>query len=61
MAFLLSFAALFPLDHLGHYIQWHVIQISVANLIVIILMVVTFITALLAPFPGRRRRKENQQ
>ena len=53
-------AALLPLDHLGHFIQWHWILISVANLIVIILMVVTFVAALLLPFPGRRRRKENQ-
>jgi hypothetical protein len=54
------FAALFPLNTLGHYIQWHIIEISVANLVVIILMVVTFIVALFAPFPGRKRRKENR-
>jgi hypothetical protein len=60
MAGFLSFAALLPLDHLGHYIQWHFIDISVANLTVIVLMVVTFVAALLLPFPGRRRRKENQ-
>ena len=52
-------AAIWPLTTLGHYVHWHIIQISVANLIVIILMVVTFIVALVAPFPGRRRRKEN--
>ena len=49
--------ALFNLDHYGHYIQWHVIQISVGNLIVIALMVVTFVAALFAPFPGRRNRR----
>jgi hypothetical protein len=49
-----------PLDTLGHYIVWHVIQISVANLVVICLMVVTFLAALFVPFPGRRRRKENR-
>jgi hypothetical protein len=54
------FAAIFPLNTLGHYIQWHIIEISVANLVVIILMVVTFIVALFAPFPGRKRRKENR-
>jgi hypothetical protein len=54
------FAAIFPLNSLGHYIQWHIIQISVANLVVIVLMVVTFIVALFAPFPGRKRRKENR-
>ncbi len=53
-------AALIPLDHLGRFIQWHWILISLANLLVIILMVVTFVAALLLPFPGRRRRKESQ-
>ena len=33
---------------------------SVANLTVIVLMVVTFIVALVLPFPGRRRRKESR-
>jgi hypothetical protein len=54
------FAAIFPLNTLGHYIHWHIIQISVANLIVIILMIITFVVALFAPFPGRKRRKENR-
>jgi hypothetical protein len=49
--------ALINLDHYGHYIQWRVIQISVGNLTVIVLMVVTFVAALFAPFPGRRNRK----
>jgi hypothetical protein len=53
-------AALVPLDTLGHYLHWHFILISVANLVVIVLMIATFVAALVAPFPGRRRRKENQ-
>ena len=53
-------AALIPLDHLGHFIHWHWLLISVANLTVIVLMVATFVAALLLPFPGRRSRKENQ-
>jgi hypothetical protein len=60
MAFLLSFAALVPLNNLGHYLQWHFLEISVANLMVIVLMIIAFVVALLAPFPGRRRRKENR-
>ncbi|MGA7834087.1 MAG: hypothetical protein WCA31_02655 [Acidimicrobiales bacterium] len=59
MSFLM-FAALLPLNTLGHYIHWHWFDISVANFVVIVLMVVTFIVALVAPFPGRRRRKENR-
>ena len=50
-------AALVPLDNLGHYFHWHWIYISVANLIVIWLMVVVFVAALLAPFPGRKSRQ----
>ena len=53
-------AALVPRDHLGHYLHWHWFLMSVANLTVIVLMVVTFIVALLLPFPGRRRRKESR-
>jgi hypothetical protein len=52
-------AALLPLNTLGHYLHWHFIQLSVANFIVIVLMIVTFFAAILLPFPGRRRRKEN--
>jgi hypothetical protein len=55
-----SLAALLPLNHLGHYLHWHWLLISVANLTVIVLMVVTFIAALLLPFPGRRRREQSK-
>jgi hypothetical protein len=51
------FGALVPLDKGGRYLSWHWFQISVANLSVIVLMVVAFAVALLAPFPGRRRRR----
>ena len=40
----------------GRYVHWGVIQISVANLIVIGLMVLLFVAALLVPFPGQHRR-----
>jgi hypothetical protein len=39
------------LDGPGHYLHWHFIQISVANLIVIISMVVVFLLAIIVPFP----------
>ena len=42
--------ALINLDKPGHYIHWGFIQLSLANLIVIILMVVVFFLALLIPF-----------
>ena len=52
--------ALINLNHYGHYLQWHVFSISVANLLVIIVMIATFVAALVAPFPGRRNRKGPQ-
>jgi len=60
MSTFVNYAAIFPLTTLGHYIHWHFIQISVANLTVIVLMVIAFIAALVLPFPGRSRRKENR-
>ena len=41
----------------GHYLHWGVVHISVANLVVIAVMLVLFVAALLLPFPGTRRRK----
>ena len=38
----------------AHYVHWGVIQISLANLIVILLMVALFVAALLVPFPRSR-------
>jgi hypothetical protein len=50
-------AAPINLNHPGHYVHWGVIQISVANLVVIGLMVLLFAAALFLPFPkGRGRR-----
>jgi hypothetical protein len=44
------------MDQPGYYLNWGVVQISLANLIVIGLMLLVFVVALVAPFPGRRRR-----
>ena len=45
------------LNHPGHYVHWGVVQISVANLVVIGVMVVVFVAAILLPFPkGRGKR-----
>ena len=53
----LAFAAPVDLNSPGHYLNWGVIQISAANLIVIAVMVVVFVLALVLPFPkGRGRR-----
>src|SRR5215472_17339645 len=41
------------LDSPGHYLQWSFITISLANLVLIAVMVVIFALALLLPFPKR--------
>ena len=44
-------AAIFNLNHHAHYVHWQFIQLSVSNLIVIVLMVIVFVAAILLPFP----------
>ena len=44
-------AAIFNLNHPAHTVHWHFISLSVANVIVIVLMIVVFAAAILAPFP----------
>jgi hypothetical protein len=43
------------LNQPGHYLHWGVVQISVANLVVIGVMVLLFVLALLLPFPGNKK------
>jgi hypothetical protein len=47
-------AALINLNRPGHYIHWGFVQISVANFVVIILMIAVFVLAILLPFPRRK-------
>ena len=56
MAFGSLLAALINLGGTGHYVHWGFIQISVANLVVIALMIVVFILAIVLPFPRHGRR-----
>lgn len=37
----------------GHYLHWGVINISLTNLTIIVVMVAVFVAALLLPFPHR--------
>ena len=48
------FGALINLNGSGRYIHWGFVQISVANFVVIILMIVVFVLAILLPFPKRK-------
>ena len=44
--------ALIDLNHPAHYFKLGPIQISAGNAIVILLMLVIFVIAIAAPFPG---------
>jgi hypothetical protein len=44
------FGSLVNLNHPGHYVHWGFIQLSVANLVLIGLMIVVFVAAILIPF-----------
>lgn len=50
-----AIAALFDLSHPAEYLHWHFFQMSVANFVVILLMIAVFVAALLIPF-GKRER-----
>ena len=54
MSFSVLLAALINLNGNGHYIHWGFIQMSVANLVVILLMIAVFVLAILLPFPRRK-------
>ncbi len=51
-------AAIFNLNHHASYIHWHSIQLSVSNLLVIVVMLVVFAAAILLPFPGHAKGGE---
>jgi hypothetical protein len=48
--------AVFNLDVPARYVHWHFFQMSVANIVVIVLMIVVFVAAILLPFPNRARQ-----
>jgi len=47
-------AAVFNLNHPAHTVHWHFITLSVSNVVVIVVMLVVFAVAILAPFPKHR-------
>jgi hypothetical protein len=47
-------AAVFNLNHHAGFAHWHFFSMSVPNIIVIVLSLVVFAVAILAPFPGGR-------
>ncbi len=45
-------AAIFNLNHPAHTVHWHFFQMSVSNVIVILLMFGVFAAAIFLRFPG---------
>jgi hypothetical protein len=46
-------ASIVNLNHPANTVHWHFFSMSVANVVVIVLMLIVFAVAILAPFPGR--------
>jgi len=49
-------AAIFNLNHHAPYVHWHFLQMSVSNIVVIVLMVIVFWAAILIKFPTHGMR-----
>jgi hypothetical protein len=49
--------AVFNLNHPAKVVHWHFFQMSVANIVVIVLMFIVFFAAILLPFPGAAERR----
>lgn len=50
-------AAVFNLNHPAHTVDWSFIHLSVANVVVIGVMLIVFVVAILLPFPGSAARR----
>ena len=53
--------AIVNLNHPGKYIHWGFFQMSLANFVMILVMLAVFVLAILLPFPGARRRAEGRR
>lgn len=49
--------AVFNLNHPAHVVHWHFFEMSVSNIVVIVLMLAVFVLAIALPFPGAARRR----
>jgi hypothetical protein len=52
----LVLGAVFDLHRPGHVVHWHFFQMSVANIVVLVLMIAVFWLAIVLPFPHRGDR-----
>jgi hypothetical protein len=53
-------SAVFNLNDPAHVVHWHFFQMSVSNIVVILLMLAVFVLAIVLPFPGAARRRESR-
>ncbi len=49
------YASLVNLNQSAHYLHWSIFTISIANLVIIAVMVLIFGLALIMPFPGGKK------
>jgi hypothetical protein len=54
------FGSLIDLNRPGHYVHWGFIQMSYANLLVIVLMLLVFVAAILIPFKTHRDKRADR-
>ena len=53
-------AAIFNLNHPANTVHWHFFSMSVSNVVVIVVMLVVFAVAILAPFPRHSGTREER-
>ena len=54
----MMFGAIVNLNHPAHTVHWHFFTMTVPNVVVIVLTLVVFAVAVLAPFPGHSRQED---
>ena len=54
-------AAIFNLNHPAHTVHWHFFTMSVSNVIVIVVMLLVFALAILAPFRATARNRARSE
>lgn len=55
----MMFAAIVNLNHPAHTVHWHFFLMTVSNVVVIVLTLIVFAVAVLAPFPGHNRQGDS--
>jgi hypothetical protein len=53
-------AAIFNLNHPANTVHWHFFLMSVSNVVVIVVMLIVFAVAVVAPFPGHGAKEASK-